>query len=94
MTFVRASSPDRESARSPFGPCLLVVLSVFGSLGGASERVAKRFPSDVAIYFKHFPLGMHAHSHAAARNKGWTMSTTPKPMPRKTPTRGQRTSIR
>lgn len=34
---------------------------------GTMDAIAKRFPSDVAIYFKHFPLGMHAHSHAAAR---------------------------
>lgn len=29
--------------------------------------VAKQFPDDVAVYFKQFPLGHHAHSHAAAR---------------------------
>jgi len=34
---------------------------------GTLDGLAKQFPDDVAIYFKQFPLGHHAHSHTAAR---------------------------
>lgn len=34
---------------------------------GTLDVIAKKYPKDVVVYFKQFPLSHHVHSHAAAR---------------------------